>query len=132
LKKYGLSAFEKIKSRKDFESIFTGGETTYSSNNKIRANYKFSTAHDSGGAMFAVAVSKKLGNAVWRNRIKRLIREAYRFNKIGLIEKCKAKNVLLEIIFSPQALSQIKNQRIGLSEIEPPIKEIITKIKEKL
>lgn len=132
MKKYGLSAREKIKSRKNFESIFTGGETTYSSDNIIRANYKLDTAHGGGGVMFAVAVSKKLGNAVWRNRAKRLIREAYRYNKIGLIEKCKAKNVLLEIIFSPQALSQIKNQRIGLSKIEPPIKEIISKLKEKL
>jgi len=132
LKKYGISAFEKIKGRKDFENIFTGGETTYSSDNKIRANYKLTTARDYSGVRFAVAVGKKLGNAVWRNRIKRLIREAYRSNKLGLLEKCKVKNALLEIIFSPQALNQINNRRIGLSEIESQIKEIITKLKEKL
>ena len=131
MKNYGLSSLEKIKSRKDFEKIFTGAETTYSSNNKIKANYKLSTARGNSGVMFAVAVGKKLGNAVWRNRIKRLIREAYRFNKPELIEKCKIKNALLEIIFSPQALNQIKNKRIGLNDIEPQIKEIIAKIKEK-
>jgi len=132
LKKYGLSALEKIKSRKDFEKIFIGGKTTYSSDNKIRANYRLTTGSDKSGVMFAVAVGKKLGNAVWRNRVKRLIREAYRWNKIGLVEKCKIKNSLLEIIFSPQALNQIKNRRIGLSDIEPPIKEIIAKVKEKI
>jgi hypothetical protein len=53
-------------------------------------------------------------------------------NKIGLVEKYKTKNALLEIIFSPQSLNQIKNKRIGLSDIEPPIKEIIAKLIEKI
>lgn len=132
MKKYGLSALEKIKSRKDFEKIFTGGETTYSSDKKIRASYRLTTVPDNSGVMFAVAVGKKLGNAVWRNRVKRLLREAYRWNKIRLVEKCKIKNALLEIIFSPQALNQIKNRNIGLNDIEPPIKEIIFKLKEKI
>ena len=132
MKKYGLSAFERIKSRKDFEKSFIGGETTYSSDNKIRANYRLTTVTDNSGVMFAVAVGKKLGNAVWRNRVKRLVREAYRLNKIGLVEKCKIKNALLEIIFSPQSLNQIKNKRIELGDVEPPIKEIITKLIEKI
>jgi len=132
LKKYGLSALEKIKSRKDFEKIIIGGDTTYSSDNRIRANYRLTIAPDKSRVMFAVAVGKKLGNAVWRNRVKRLVREAYRWNKVGLVEKCKIKNALLEIIFSPQALNQIKNRYIGLSDIEPPIKEIIAKLEEKI
>ena len=132
MNKYSLSALEKIKSRKDFEKIFTGGETTYSSDSIIRANYRLTTGPDNCGVMFAVAVGKKLGNAVWRNRVKRLIREAYRCNKIGLAEKCKIKNALLEIIFSPQALNQIKNKCIGLNDIETPIKEIIARLKEKI
>jgi len=132
LKKYGLSAFEKIKSRKDFEKIFTGGETTYSSDNKIRAVYRLTAGSDNPGVMFAVAVGKKLGNAVWRNRVKRLVREAYRWNKIGLVEKCKIKNTLLEIIFSPQTLNQVKNSHPGISEIEPPIIDIVTTLTEKI
>ena len=92
MKKCGLSAFERIKSRKDFEKTFTWGETTYSSDNKIRATYRVSTFPNQNGVMFAVAVGKKLGNAVWRNRVKRLAREAYRLNKIGLVEKYKTKN----------------------------------------
>ena len=130
MKKHGLSANEKIKSRKEFERIFAEGTTTYSSNNIIRANYKLEYPQNITGVFFAVAVSKKLGNAVWRNRIKRLIREAYRLNKTCLVEKCYNKNALLKIIFSPQALSQIINKRIGFSDIEPPLKEIIAKLIE--
>lgn len=132
MKKYGLSVLEKIKSRKDFEKIFTEGEATYSSDNKIRANYKLTARPSNPGVMFAVAVGKKLGNAVWRNRVKRLIRESYRYNKLALIEKCKVKNALLEIIFSPQALNQTKNKQLGLKDIQPQIQEIIAKLKEKL
>ncbi len=87
---------------------------------------------NAAGVKFAVAVSKKLGNAVWRNRIKRLIRESYRCNKLELIEECKKQNTLLEIIFSPQALNQVKNKHIGLMDIKPQIKEIIDSLKEKI
>ena len=62
MKKYGLSASEKIKSRKNFEKIFTGGQTTYSSDNKIRANFRLCAGADNAGVMFAAAVSKKLGD----------------------------------------------------------------------
>lgn len=132
MKKYGLSADEKIKSRKEFERIFIEGEKIYSTNNIIRANYKLDYPQNETGAFFAVAVSKKLGNAVWRNRIKRFVREAYRLNKICLVEKCNNNNALLKIIFSPQALNQKKNKRIRYSDIESPLKEIIAKLKEKI
>jgi ribonuclease P protein component len=132
LKKYGLSAAEKIKSRKEFERIFTQGETIYSSKNILKANYKLELLQNATGIFFAVAVSKKLGNAVWRNRIKRLIREAYRLNKICLVEKCNSNNALLKIIFSPQALNQKKNKCVGFSEIEFPLKEIIANLNKKI
>ncbi len=132
MKKHGLSANEKIKSRKEFERIFIEGTTTYSSNNIIRANYKLEYPPNITGVFFAVAVSKKLGNAVWRNRIKRLIREAYRLNKTCLLEKCNSKNALLKIIFSPQSLNQKKNKHVGLNQIETPLKEIIAKLKENI
>ena len=128
MKKFGLSASEKIKSRKEFEKIFTEGRVLYSTDNIIRANYKTMHSKEEAGVLFAVAVSKKLGIAVWRNRIKRLIRESYRLNKARLVEDCKSKSVILEIIFSPQALNQQKNKRVGFYEIESPIKEIIAKL----
>jgi len=132
VKRYGLSALEKIKSKKDFEKLFTGGEITFSSGNIIRAHYLLNRKPTIHGSKFAVAVGKKLGTAVWRNRVKRLIRTAYRHHKLELIEQCKLKNALLEIIFSPQELNQIKNRTIKLKEIEPSVVEIIYKIKDRI
>jgi ribonuclease P protein component len=132
LKKHGLSAFEKIKSRKEFERVFTGGKTTYSSDNKVRANYRITTGSNKFMVTFAVAVGKKLGNAVWRNRVKRLVREVYRYNKLELVEICKIKNACLEVIFSPQNLNQQKNKHVWLKDIESPLKEIIAKIREEI
>jgi len=132
LKKYGLSAFEKIKSRKEFEKVFTGGKTTYSSDNKIRANYRIISSSNKIRVTFAVAVGKKLGNAVWRNRVKRLVREVYRQNKLELVEICKINNACLEVIFSPQNLNQQKNRHVWLKDIESPLKEIIAKIRDEI
>jgi ribonuclease P protein component len=128
--KYGLSAREKIKNRKEIERIFTQGEIVYSSKNKLRAHYVLRDSSDKIGVLFAVAVGKKQGNAVWRNRVKRLIREAYRLNKFELIKKCMIKNTTLEVIFSPQDINQQRNNRVGLSDIEGPLKEIIIKIRD--
>ena len=132
MKKFGLSAFEKIKSRKDFEQIFSNGDQIFSSNNKVKAKYRLTNTTETFGVKFAVAVSKKLGTAVWRNKVKRLIREAYRQNKNILVDKCRIKKSFLEIIFAPQNLNQFENKNITLSDIEPPLKEIIVKLAEKI
>lgn len=128
MKTYGLSAKERIKSRKAFERIFTEGKVIYSSDNKIRLHYFIFKNSIKPGVLFAVAVSKKLGKAVWRNRIKRLLREAYRTNKLKLIERCKAQKALLEIIFSPQSINQKENPKVSLKEIEKSVKELLNKV----
>lgn len=128
MKTYGLSAKERIKSKKKFERIFTEGNVIYSSDNKIRLHYFIFKNSINPGVLFAAAVSKKLGKAVWRNRIKRLFREAYRVNKLELVERCKTQKALLEIIFSPQSINQQENPKVSLNEIEKPVKELLKKV----
>lgn len=131
MKRYGLSASERIKSSKEIENIFSAGEMIYSLDKSFRAHYLLSAA-ESGGVYFTVAVSKKFGNAVWRNRIKRLIREVYRHNKSTLIEACIYKNYKLRVIFSPQTLNQKRNKSPRLNDIEPGLKQVINKLSEKI
>jgi ribonuclease P protein component len=107
LKRYGLSAKERIKSKKDFDKIFSSGSVIYSSSKIIKAVYIVEKADKNEGVRIAVAVGKRLGIAVWRNRIKRLVKESYRLNKEILLEICSKKNILLKIVFSPNSLKKI-------------------------
>lgn len=65
---------ETIKSKQDFERVFSGGK---------RANHRLvrMTAlrlNEGGPARVAFVAPKRLGNAVFRNRCKRVLREAAR------------------------------------------------------
>jgi len=125
VKRFGLSGEERIKSKKDFEKIFSSGTVIFSSDLKIKAN--FITEPAGCGVKFAAAISKKSGNAVWRNRIKRLLREAYRLNKNILVDFSLKKKILLKIIFSPHRLNQNSSRKILFNEIEPAVIEIMNK-----
>ncbi len=67
-----------IKSHQDFEKVFSGG---------TRANHRLvrMTAlrrSEGGPARVAFVAPKRLGNAVFRNRCKRVLREAARFARL--------------------------------------------------
>ena len=104
-KRYSLSANERIKSRKDFELIYSAGKSLHSADKKVKAIYIISPEEKKPGAKIASVVSKKVGIAVWRNRVKRLIKESYRLNKEILTGFCLQKNVLIKIVFSWRTLS---------------------------
>ena len=64
---------ETIKSRREFEQVFSRGK---------RANHRLVRITvldcDEGDGKVAFVAAKRLGNAVWRNRSKRVLREAMR------------------------------------------------------
>ncbi len=132
MKKFGLSAFERIKSRKDFENLFTSGKVVYSFDKKFKARFIVEYNSSYPGVKIAAAVHKKSGIAVWRNRVKRLIKESYRLNKGLIKEICLEKKILLLIVFSPNQLNERKNKKIAYSDIFPGILDVITKVKSSL
>lgn len=105
MKNHSLPKSEILKSKKEFQKIFSTGVKFQ--NNKLTAFVCFDN-HQSA----AFTVSKSLGNAVKRNRVKRWMREAYRTNK-NLLRK-NIKIILLvrewddEIDFSSLKNSLIK------------------------
>ena len=129
MKKYGLSAQEKIKSRKEFETIYQLGKAIHSSNNTIKANYIVNIEKQYPGVKIALAISKKSGNAVWRNRLKRLLRESYRINKTDLLNLCFVNKKIVRVVFSTSNLNQKKYKKLKLNNVLPEVIEIIEMIK---
>jgi ribonuclease P protein component len=129
LKQFGLSSEERIKSRKDFHQIYTSGKIFFSNQNIIKALCVIEKNSERPGIKIAAAVFKKAGNAVWRNRLKRLIKESYRLNKDILTGYAQEKKLLVKIVFSPNLLHQKKNKKIIISHIMPEVIDILMKIK---
>jgi ribonuclease P protein component len=75
----GLRSSERIRRRADFQRVYGQG---------VRIHGRYSTIfvlpNDHGVGRLGIAATKKLGGAVTRNRVKRLVREVFRRNKIAL------------------------------------------------
>lgn len=72
----GLSRHDRIRSSSDFSRVFQRGLATTSGPYRIHI-CSSRTPHTRLG----LAVSKRVGNAVRRNRIKRMLREAFRASR---------------------------------------------------
>ena len=96
-KQFTLGKEERLKSRKQTELLFSEGKKFTIA--PLRFHYSFSKA-EKASMQFGAGVSKRnFKKAVDRNRIKRLMREAYRLQKIILREKLEEKNIGLNIFF---------------------------------
>ncbi len=132
MKQFGLPARERLKNKKDFERIFSTGRTVFSSDKSVRAAFLVETGGIFQGIKVAAAVSRKLGNAVWRNRIKRLLRESYRLNKGEILSVCKEKNILVKVVLSPNLINQKKTRSVVLNDLMPGVTDVLSKIKRTL
>jgi ribonuclease P protein component len=125
-----LTASERIKSKRDFENIYQSGTTIHSTDKKIKAIFVVENDNLQPGVQIAVAISKRAGGAVWRNRFKRLIRESYRLNKTRLVDYCVEKKQTAKIIFSTNTLNQKNQERLRLGSIIPGMLEVMEEIKK--
>ncbi|MCR4561388.1 MAG: ribonuclease P protein component [Bacteroidales bacterium] len=97
-KKYGLSRSEKLKSVVRTEKLFTKGKSFRVF--PFSVYFRLSNDGELTQNQFLVSVGKHyFKHAVDRNRMKRLVREAYRKNKLPLYEKAKEKNVFFNLGF---------------------------------
>jgi ribonuclease P protein component len=81
----GFGKTEKLKSRKQIDDLFARGKSFAIS--PIRVSFQFLPAEEKPVFQAGVTASKRnFKKAVDRNRIKRLLREAYRLQKAGLKE----------------------------------------------
>lgn len=132
MKTFGLSKKERIKKKKEFNTVYSSGTTLFSESKKFKVVFSVTRNDETPGIKVAFGVFKKAGNAVWRNRVKRLMRESYRLNKLFLFSKCKLKSCSLLMVFSPNTINSKKNKSITLAEVEPEIVDLMKKIEAKI
>lgn len=77
MEKQTLGKHERIRKRKQYVIIYQQGKRSYSENFTAVV-----CQNQLGTKRLGIAVSKKVGGAVKRNRAKRLIREFFRLNKL--------------------------------------------------
>lgn len=128
MNKYGLPSSERLKKERDFKLVFSAGKVFFSSDQKFKATYYIEKDTDESGVKIAAAVFRKAGKAVWRNRVKRLIKESYRLNKEQIVDKVKGKNISLKIVFSLNNLNEKNMKRINLEDVVVGIVGLMNKI----
>ncbi len=132
MKQFGLSSKERIKSKNEFDLVYSAGEILFSSSQKFKAVFFIQRESEQSGIKTAFAVSRKSGIAVWRNRIKRLLRESYRLNKKEICSEVGLKKMGVFIVFSPNTINQKNSRKILLKEVMPEVNDLMDKIRTKL
>jgi len=90
---------EHLCGEKRITRLFTQGDAFIAY--PLRVVYIIETVHDNVPSSVLISVPKKrFKRAVKRNRLKRLMREAYRLNKLTLIEKLEEKQLQIHIAFN--------------------------------
>ena len=120
--RFTLGKSERLKSRKAIDKLFLEGKKINASG--IRSH--FLVNENSQGLKLGVGVSSKnFKRAVDRNRIKRLIREAYRLQKQALQEKFKNKSLEVFFIYTGKELPKY-------DDIFNSVRSILTKIEKSI
>lgn len=127
MKNFSLTRNERVKKKRDFEKVYNAANVLFSSDRLIKVHF-ICSQNNVAVIKIAAAVSKKAGKAVWRNRLKRLIKESYRLNKKALLEKVLLKKIQLLLVFSPSRLSEASNKKIYLHDVSPGVVELMNKI----
>ncbi len=109
---------QRLKSKKIIEQLFKKGQST--SDFPLKLLYLKTALPENVPIQVAVVAPKKhFKSAVKRNRIKRLIREAYRLNKAPIFNNMEAQYALVILYLGKEMPS--------FSKIEVGVKTLLTK-----
>ena len=117
---------EKLKSRKRIAGLFEGGQSF--AKYPLRVVWAAVEQQEGGAAIqFGVSVAKKkFPKAVHRNRIRRLVREAWRQQKYRLVEATPGKRQALAVM-----MLYTGTEELPFAEIEAAMKELIHRLLKK-
>lgn len=134
MSEFGLTKDERLSSKNDFELVYSSGKRLYSNDKKIKAFFLFNRSDFPSLVKIAVSIKKKSGKAVWRNRLRRLIKDSYRLNKKLLIDSIEDLNDKTKcfIIFSPIGFNQKTEKKVNREDVEESVKTILETIALKI
>lgn len=119
---------EKLCSTKSIDKLFSSGKSFIAYPLRIVYLYEEKNSESNKTVSVLVSVSKKkFKRAVKRNRVKRLIREAYRLNKQSYLQMLKERNKCVDIAFL-----YLKNELPDYNEIEKAVVKAIAILSENL
>ncbi len=127
--RYTLCKEERLYSQKRIDALFDKGESFIAYPLRIVYLLRSNSEEDNAiPASIMVSVSKKrFKRAVKRNRIKRLVKEAYRLNKNGFINQSFFAEQSIDIAFI-----YLKNELPHYSEIEKAIYKSLSVLMDRI
>jgi ribonuclease P protein component len=130
-RQYTLGNNERLKSRKSIEQLFKEGQRF--SITPFRVLFAIDHAKPAvNGIKFGVTVSsKQFRKAVDRNRIKRLVRESYRLQKLPLVEMLKEKNKGLQL-FIIYTAKEMPDHKTVYEKVHMILKKLHKQINENI
>lgn len=122
-KKYGFARCEKLKSYVRIDALFTGGRSFWVY--PFCVYYRIYNGEDAACQMFVSVGKRFFKHAVDRNRLKRLVREAYRLNKPPLLDAVSKAGVHLDfgIVYKSKQIADFKT-------VEAAVKQVIDKLSD--
>ena len=118
---------ERLTLRKDIEQLFEKGQAFVAY--PLRVVYMSGTVRNDavpGISILAGAPKKRIRQAVSRNRVKRLIREAYRLNKGELFDAYRQSGKFLHIAFM-----YVSNEICTYTDMEKAVRKALDIIRKK-
>lgn len=128
IQKSTFSKEERLCSTKSIDNLFSQGESFIAYPLRVVYQIELEADEDKRFASLLISVSKKkFKRAVKRNRVKRLIREAYRLNKAPMKELLNQRGVRMDIAFL-----YLKDQLPDYADIEKSILKTISILSDRL
>lgn len=124
--RFTLKKDERIRGSKRIEYLFVNGLSFVSYPLRV-VFIEQSRVTSSQVSIFVSVPKKKIKSAVARNRVRRLIHEAYRLNKYTFDRNCLNENQMLEIAFV-----YLKNEMSDYETIERSVRKALKEIEKQL
>ncbi|MCF8267066.1 MAG: ribonuclease P protein component [Ignavibacteriales bacterium] len=128
---FGLPKNERLSSKKDISYLFDEGAFFNTASGRLRSGYVLVPSEFPGFyAKTAFIVPKKSGKAFWRNRLRRLLKEAYRLNKHILSPAEIFPGYIYHIVLINIFFRQQKHPTLRLSDVSDDVIELLSAIRD--